>query len=220
MSQQPYQFQIHNDEMFAENSYIVFRGPGRPCWIVDPGLAPQAEHIIAFVRDHKLTLEAVVLTHAHGDHIAGVDPVREALGPVPLYLGEPEWPMLADPRENLSVNIGLPLTVKNDGVHDLPEGTTLEFDGGTWQILDTSGHSPGGRSLYCAEEQVVIVGDALFAGGIGRMDFHHSDGPRLMRNLQEKLLTLPDETRVLSGHGPGTTIGTERATNPFLRGGI
>ncbi len=220
MSHQPYQYQINNDEMFAENSYIVFRGPGRPCWIVDPGLDPQAERIVAFVRDNELTLEAVVLTHAHGDHIAGVDPVRSALGPVPLYLARTEWPMLADPRENLSVNIGLPLTVAGDDLHDLPEGNTLQLDGGTWQVLDTSGHSPGGRSLYCVEEQVVIVGDALFAGSVGRVDFHHSDGSLLIQNLQQKLMTLPDETRVLSGHGPGTTIGTERQTNPFLNGGL
>ena len=105
-------------------------------------------------------------------------------------------------------------------LHDLPEGATLELDGGTWQVLETSGHSPGGRSLYCPEEQVVIVGDALFAGGIGRYDFHHSDGPQLMRNLQQKLMTLPDETRVLPGHGPSTTIGTERQTNPFLNDGL
>lgn len=84
-------------------------------------------------------------------------------------------------------------------------------------MLDTSGHSPGGRSLYCAQHEVVIVGDALFAGGIGRYDFHHSNGEQLLSNIRQNLYSLPDETRVLSGHGPDTTIGREKATNPFVR---
>ncbi|MHC4066752.1 MAG: MBL fold metallo-hydrolase [Planctomycetota bacterium] len=220
MSEPRYSFHVTNDPMFFENAYTVYRRDGGPCWIIDPGLAPQAEQIIAFVRQHDLKPEAVLLTHAHGDHIAGVDDVRSAVGPVPLYLAKPEWPMLVDPGENLSVNIGLALTVKDEDVRDLADGLTLELDGGTWQVLDTSGHSPGGRSLYCAAEDVVIVGDALFAGSVGRVDFHHSDGQRLIDNICTHLMTLPDETRVFSGHGPETTIGVERQTNPYVLHGL
>jgi len=220
MSQSPYRFDVTNDPMFAENAYTVYRRDGGPCWIIDPGLPPQAEQIIALVRTHRLKPEAVLLTHAHGDHIAGVDDVRDALGPLPLYLGKPEWPMLGDPQQNLSVNIGLELSVRDDGVRDLAPGANLELDGGSWQILDTSGHSPGGRSLYCAEQDVVIVGDALFAGSVGRVDFHHSDGPRLIQNIRASLMTLPDEVRVLSGHGAETTIGVERQTNPYILHGL
>jgi len=103
---------------------------------------------------------------------------------------------------------------------DLAAGQTVELDGSRWMIFDTSGHSPGGRTFYCAELGMAFVGDALFAGSIGRTDFHHSDGPRLIRNLREKLMILPDETRVLSGHGPETTIGHERTTNPFVLHGL
>jgi glyoxylase-like metal-dependent hydrolase (beta-lactamase superfamily II) len=98
----------------------------------------------------------------------------------------------------------------------LAAGGELTLDGTTWKILDASGHSPGGRALYCAVAAVVIVGDALFQGSIGRTDFHNSRHDRLISNIKTNLLTLPDETRVYSGHGPVTTIGAERRTNPFL----
>lgn len=220
MSDSPFVYHVTNDPMFAENAYTVYRRDGGPCWIIDPGLPPQAEQIVAFVRQHELRPQAVLITHAHGDHIAGVDDVRAQLGPLPLYLGEPEWPMLRDPRENLSSNIGMPLTVSDGDLHDLPAGMMLELDGTTWQVLDTAGHSPGGRSFYCPDDAVVIVGDALFAGSVGRVDFHHSNADQLITNIRQNLMTLPDATRVLSGHGPETTIGHERATNPFVRAGF
>ncbi|HUU85663.1 MAG TPA: MBL fold metallo-hydrolase [Phycisphaerae bacterium] len=220
MNQPAFQAHVTNDPMFAENAYTLYRRDGGACWIIDPGLPPQAEQIIAFVRRKNLKPQAVLLTHAHGDHIAGVDEVRSALGPMPLYLAEPEWPMLGDPKENLSVNFDMPLTVGSDDLHDLVEGDTLELDGSNWRVLDTSGHSPGGRSLHCAEQGMVFVGDALFAGSVGRVDFHHSDGDRLIENLHTRLMTLPDETRVLSGHGPETTIGRERVSNFYLIHGV
>ena len=161
-----------------------------------------------------------MLTHAHADHIAGIDEVRDALGPLPVHLGKAEWPALTDPMENLSGRIGSGFATKVTDPKDLTPGDTLKLDGTEWRILDTSGHSPGGRSFYSSELGIVIVGDALFQGSIGRVDFPHSDGGRLMRNLHEQLMTLPDETRVLSGHGPETTIGQERTTNPFLINGL
>ena len=103
---------------------------------------------------------------------------------------------------------------------DLPAGGTLELDGTVWKLLDTSGHSPGGRTLYSAALGLAFVGDALFAGSVGRVDFPHSDGTQLMRNIHEQLMTLPDETRALSGHGPETTIGRERESNPFILHGL
>ena len=116
--------------------------------------------------------------------------------------------------------MGEGMTTNVTGPLDLPHGATLELDSTRWQVLDTCGHSPGGRSLYCSELGVVFVGDALFAGSIGRVDFPHSNGDQLIRNLREKLMMLPDKTRVISGHGPETTIGHERQTNPFIRHGL
>ena len=123
--------------------------------------------------------------------------------------------------EDLSASLGMPISAKSaSDIRDLAVGSTLELETTKWVVGDVSGHSPGGRSLYCAEQSVVIVGDALFAGSVGRVDFPHSDGPTLMSNIEKTLLTLPDETRVLSGHGPETTIGAERTTNPYILQGL
>lgn len=207
---------VTNDPFYMENGYTVSLRAGGPCWIIDPGLPPQAEEIVEYVAREKLQPAAIVLTHAHPDHIAGIDEVREKLGKMPVYLAREEWAALTDPRANLSALIGRPLVTGVTDPIDLPHGGTLELDGTTWQILDVCGHSPGGRAFYCREHGVVIVGDALFAGSIGRVDFPNSDGTALLRNIRNHLMTLPDETRVLSGHGPETTIGRERRTNPYV----
>ncbi len=211
---------ITNDPMYFENGCTIHFQEGGPCWIIDPGLPPQAEHIVQYVREKSLTPEAIVLTHGHMDHIAGIDEIREQLGPVPVYLAREEWAALSDPEHNLSVQIGRGVATKVTDPRDLPAGDTLELDGSRWEIRDTSGHSPGGRTLYCAELGIAFVGDALFAGSVGRVDFPHSDGDTLIRNIHEQLMTLPDDTRVISGHGPETTIGRERATNPFVAEGL
>ena len=216
MSDTVVHFEVFNDPMFQQNGRIAYLEDDGPCWLIDPGPPPQASQMIKFVADHGLAPDAVVLTHAHADHIAGVDDVCRAFSDLPIYLAREEWGMLRDANENLSAMAGVPVAVVAEPVYDLPEGAVLELGDTRWHVLDTSGHSPGGRSLYCAEQGVVLAGDALFAQGIGRYDFPHSDGRRLIRNIHQKLMTLPDETRVLSGHGPDTTIGTERRSNPFL----
>jgi len=211
---------IANDPMYMENGYVIHLRDGGPCWIIDPGFSPESEEISQYVGKHSLQPKAILLTHAHADHIAGIDEVRESLGEIPVYLGREEWPALTDPRHNLSAYLGAGIVTGVRDPRDLPHGGRLELDGTTWEMLDVSGHSPGGRALYCAELGIVLVGDALFAGSVGRVDFPHSDGGRLMRNIRNNLMTLPDGTRVLSGHGPETTIGRERDTNPFILHGL
>ncbi len=211
---------VTNDAMYMENGYTLYLRDGGLCWIVDPGFPPQAQQIVRHVRQHSLTPAAVVLTHAHPDHIAGVDEVRAQLGAMPVYLAREEWSSLVDPFANLSALIGQNLVTRVHDPIDLPHGGALELDESRWEVFDVSGHSPGGRALYCRELGVVLAGDALFAGSVGRVDFPNSDGARLMRNIRGNLMTLPDETRVLSGHGPPTTIGQERRTNPFLLHGL
>ena len=211
---------ITNDQTYPENGLTLYFRQGGPCWIIDPGLPPQASQIVEHVREQKLEPKAIVLTHAHADHIAGIDEVREAIGEIPVYLAKEEWAALKDPMENLSGMMGPGFATRVEDPLDLAPGTTMELDGTSWDVLDTSGHSPGGRTLYCAELGIAIVGDALFAGSVGRVDFPHSNGEQLMRNLHDKLMTLPDDTRVLSGHGPETTIGHEKKTNPFILHGL
>ncbi len=211
---------ITNDPGYMENGYTVYLREGGPCWLIDPGLPPQAEQIIEFVRDKSLEPDAILLTHAHADHIAGIDEVRETFTELPVYLAREEWEALTDPMENLSGLMGPGMTTKVTDPRDLPAGGTLELDGTTWQLLDVSGHSPGGRAIYSEEFRVAFVGDALFAGSVGRVDFPHSNGDALMRNIRENLMTLPEDTRALSGHGPETTIGHESRTNPFVIHGL
>jgi len=220
MTDQRLHIHVTNDPMYVENGYTVYRRTGGPCWIIDPGFAPQAEQIIAHVREKSLEPAAIVLTHAHADHIGGIDEVREALGDLPVYLAKPEWPSLSDPMENLSGLFGPGMATNVTDPIDLPPGGMIELDAFRFEIRDVSGHSPGGRALYCSELGLAFVGDALFAGSVGRVDFPNSDGATLMRNLREQLMTLPDDTRVLSGHGPETTIGRERRTNPFVLDGL
>lgn len=220
MTENELQIYITNDPTYMENGCTVhFRDSG-PCWIIDPGLPPQATKILHYVKGHDLQPAAIVLTHAHADHIAGIDAIRDALGNLPVYLAKEEWAALSDPMENLSGLMGPGFGTKVTDPMDLPGGGSIELDTSVWHILDTSGHSPGGRTLYCAALGLAFVGDALFAGSVGRVDFPHSDGEQLMRNIREKLMTLPDETRVISGHGPETTVGQERSTNPFILHGI
>ena len=204
------------DELFAQNSRLIISQDERCCWVVDPGFSPATDDLLKHISVNNLSPEAVILTHAHADHIAGLSQVLNAHEMLPVYLAQTEWSFLEDASQNLSTMTGMELRVSVPELRDLAPDQMLELGGTRWQVLDTSGHSPGGRTLYCAQAQTAIVGDALFAGSIGRVDFPHSDGSRLLSNIREKLFTLPGSTRVCSGHGPDTTIEIERTTNPFF----
>ncbi len=216
MTDQEIEIVTFADEFFAQNSRLII-SQGEPCcWVVDPGFAPATDNLLKYLTERNLSPEAVILTHAHADHIAGLSQVLNVHEMLPVYLAKTEWSYLEDPSQNLSTMTGMELRVRAPELRDLAPDQVLELGGTQWQVLDTSGHSPGGRTLYCPRAQTAIVGDALFAGSIGRVDFPHSDGPRLLSNIREKLFTLPGSTRVCSGHGPDTTIEIERRTNPFF----
>lgn len=213
------QIQAFNDPVYMENALAV-RQPGRAgCWVIDPGLPPSASELIAWVGEHSLQPAAVILTHCHVDHIAGVPEVLRRWPDLPLYVAQPEQEALSNPAVNMSMMVGEAVRVTASDVRDLRPGDQLQLEELRWQVLDTSGHSAGGRSLYCQAAGVVIVGDALFAGGIGRVDLPGGDEERLLQNIRSQLLSLPDNVTVISGHGPATTIGRERRHNPWLSGG-
>ena len=146
------------DPIFAQNGRVLHPEDSRDCWIIDPGLPPIVGDMLEHIRAHALNPVAILLTHAHADHFAGLDDLRRALPGTAVYLAREEHHFLTDAEVNLSAPFGLPHTVSGKDVQDLAPGLVLPLGGGTWRVLDTSGHSPGGRSLYCADEKVVIVG--------------------------------------------------------------
>jgi glyoxylase-like metal-dependent hydrolase (beta-lactamase superfamily II) len=183
------------------------------CYIFDPGLWP--EELVQFCREMDLRPERIVLTHGHGDHIAGVNDMLEAFAEVPILCPRGDAAMLRDPSLNLSDRFGLPLTVEGE-FQTVEPGEEINLGSTSWQVLDTAGHTPGGVSYYCRSEGVVITGDALFAGSVGRTDIPGGDHEQLLRSIRENLLTLPEETVILPGHGPATTVRREKSDNPFL----
>ncbi len=164
------------------------------------------EPMLEFITEHKLQPQQVVLTHAHGDHIAGLWEVRECWPNMPILIHDAERAFLTDSALNLSLMLGVPF-VAPEATGSLQAGETLTLDDLNFEIRHTPGHSPGGVTLYQADHDVALVGDALFAGSIGRTDFPTSDHATLIQAIRQQLFTLPDDTRVLPGHGPETTIG-------------
>jgi len=197
---------------FETNTYLT-RSAGE-CWVIDPGMGPRG--LLEFLARRQLCPDRAVLTHAHCDHVAGIRDLRASVGDVPVWCPAGDADMLTDPALNLSSAFGLPIALPPPDEVFRP-GDTLKLGDSAWAVLDTSGHTPGGVSLYCAAEGVVFSGDALFARSIGRTDFPGADGARLVGNIRENLLSLPAETKVYPGHGPATSIGEEGRSNPFVR---
>ena len=202
---------------FGENGFLIWRDKHPDCWLIDPGLPPEAPRSFAdAVEKHGLTPQAIVVTHGHVDHIGGIPTLRTILGDVPVYCSKGEETLLVDPDENLSAPFGFSITV-HAPERILDPGDTIELAGLEFKVLDVAGHSPGGAAYYCAAAGVVFVGDAVMADSIGRYDFQHSSPERLLPNIKNNLLTLPDETVVYSGHGPAATIAQIREHNEILR---
>jgi len=212
----PAEFQIHTivSMPFAENTYVVWQAGRRDALVIDPGLEP--ELILNFLRDQELVPAAILNTHGHGDHIGGNAALKEAFPAAPLVVGVHEARLLTDPWENLSALFGQAVTSPPADVL-VREGDAVEYAGIRLEVLDVPGHSPGHVVfVYPGSPPHVFGGDVLFRGSIGRTDFPNSDGRLLFEGIRRKLFTLPPETVVYPGHGPVTTVGHERKTNPFV----
>lgn len=183
------------------------------CWIIDAGFEPAP--MVRYIQRQKLQPQRVILTHGHVDHIAGLHAIRAAFPGVPIDIHAQEAAFLTEPSLNLSVVLEEPV-IAPAATGTLAHGQKPALGPMTFEVRHTPGHSPGGISLHQPEAGVVFVGDALFAGGVGRTDFPTSDHDALFLAIRSQLMPLPDETRVYSGHGPSTTIGRERKTNPFI----
>jgi glyoxylase-like metal-dependent hydrolase (beta-lactamase superfamily II) len=201
---------------FMENCFIAADASQGKAILIDPG--DEEERLVEAVRRLKLEVEAIVCTHAHIDHVGAVAPLQRRLG-VPFWLHPEERPWLNHlPSQAQLFGLGDPEVPKVD--NELAPGTELQVGGLRARVLFTPGHSAGGCCLHFAEAKVVFVGDTLFAGSIGRTDLPGGSLPRLLAAIRDELLCLDDAVTVYSGHGPATTIGEERRTNPFLQPGL
>ena len=197
------------------NCYILWNTKNE-CLVVDPG--GEGEKLIQWLENHSLTPLAILLTHAHFDHIGAVDQVRDNYS-IPVYIHEKEAKWLLDPALN-----GSQLFMMGDLIRLKPADYILTNEKhlsiGDFQLelFETPGHSPGSISYYVQESGIVLAGDTLFMGSIGRSDLPGGNHKELLASIHEKLLTLPESTTVLPGHGPETSIEGEMDSNPFLNG--
>ena len=203
---------------FAANCYVVAPARGAECVIVDPGQDAQ-QGIDELLLRYRLKPIAVLLTHGHIDHMWSVAPVCGAKG-IPAYIHPDDRELLADPAKGLSLAVGQQLFggitfTEPEDVRELADGSALSLAELDFTVRHTPGHTPG--SVTFGSENGLFSGDLLFAGSIGRTDLPGGDHQAMLRSLA-RTLTLPDDTLVLPGHGPQTTIGAERRTNPFLTG--
>jgi hydroxyacylglutathione hydrolase len=200
---------------FETNCYVVRASKAtRSCWIIDPGFA--AEPLVEYLRKARLEPREILLTHGHCDHIAGIPLLREHFGAVPVQISREDAGMLTDNMKNLSAMAGASLRLE-EAEKQFSAGETMELDGMAFKVLGTPGHTPGGSSFYSAAEGLVFTGDALFAGSVGRSDFPGGNERLLLQSIREQLFVLGDATRVLPGHGPETSIGQEKRSNPFFQ---
>jgi hydroxyacylglutathione hydrolase len=199
------------------NAYILAEESGSQAVVIDA--PPEPEAIGAVLIQHDLTLSAVVLTHGHIDHTGGSGELARATG-ANVYVHPDDDFLTLHPVEQLRAMFGM----TPPGVYDVPErfqslsdGDRIGLAGLEFEVRHTPGHTPGHCCFYLEQEETLLSGDQLFAGSIGRTDFPYGSHQALMTSMAEKVMVLPDETRVLPGHGPETTIGRERTGNPFLQ---
>ena len=202
---------------FGENMYIVWDDASREAVVIDPGMMRDTERemVTKFIDEHQLNVKHVLLTHLHVDHITGARWLADKTGAdvCGSALDNPLGQELPDQVAHFRINIEVePLTVDRN----LSEGDTLQLGDEIIQVLHVPGHSPGGLAFYVPQSNLLFSGDTIFNGSIGRTDLWGGDFAQLINSIREKILPLPDETVIASGHGPTTTVADEKRCNPFL----
>jgi len=201
--------------MFAENCYIVADREAAEAVLVDPG--EEAGLFLARLQSEGLRLTAIWLTHAHLDHVAGIPEVRVA-SDVPIWLHPDDRRLYEHAPDQARMLLGMEFPVLPAPDRIIVPGDPMRVGTCEFEVRHVPGHSPG--SVAFLANGIAIVGDVLFAGSVGRVDLPGGNGRTLLTSIREQLLPLPDETVVYAGHGPATTIGRERLTNPFVNGAV
>jgi len=180
--------------------------------VVDPGY--DIPRILALLAKHQLTVRQIVITHAHIDHVASAQSLKQITG-APILYNQTDLPLVAMMDIQAGwFNLAVPNVLPPD--HSPADGEKVSVSGIDGEVIYTPGHTEGSISLYIPKENLLLAGDTLFAGGVGRTDLPGGNYGKLLTSIRERLLPLPDATVVIPGHGEMTTIGTERASNPFL----
>lgn len=199
---------------FAQNGYLAVGADGTSAAAIDPGATAAA--MVSAIQARDLNLVAVLLTHAHLDHVEGVATVLDAIPETPIHL-HPDDRRLYDMVPAQAAAFGLPaLPTPPPPTDELAHGQSFDLGGSTLEVRHAPGHAPGHVIFFDAEAELAFVGDVIFAGSIGRTDLPGGDFRTLMESIRTQVLTLPDPTRLLTGHGPETTVQHERVGNPFL----
>ncbi len=199
--------------LLEENCYILGCDVTGLGVIVDPGDNPRA--ILNQVEKMGLTIEKIINTHAHFDHVMAVDPIRRVTGAT-FHLHRNDLPILRDAPERVSLWLSSHIDPIDDPDEFLEEGQIVSFGGEEVEVRFTPGHAPGHVIFVHHARRLVFAGDTLFQGSIGRFDIPLADGPTLLRSIHSQILCLPDDYTVYPGHGAATTVGDERIHNPFV----
>lgn len=197
--------------MVSTNCYLVTNEESKESFIVDPGV--YQEEIVSYIKNAGVTVQAILLTHGHFDHIMGIDGFLQEF-PVPVYAHEEEKVLLENASYNASSRYGEGYTFS--GATYVKDGQILEVAGTKVQVIYTPGHTIGGCCYYLEKEQVLFSGDTLFQESIGRSDLPTGSASKLVRSVKEKLLVLPENVKVYPGHEEMTTIEMEKKYNPFI----
>lgn len=194
----------------------VFWNEAHSAVVADPSFCTRVEReeFYNWLKDNDITLKAILLTHAHFDHIMGVQELHDQMG-IPVYMNPVDTSVYIM-TDMYSGKAGLPVIRHDWEITPVADGQTISIGGMNWEVLETPGHTPGSVCYLERAEGVLLSGDTLFAGAIGRTDFAGSDYDKEIVSIMEKLIWLDAGIRVLPGHGADTTIGYERANNPFL----